>query len=249
MLTICLSLALSSLLQTPQAPPQTPTVPPPAPKPAVLEIRVTDRTGLLLEGARVTADGPAGREGKTDASGTLTFKTTAAGSYRFRIEREGYFGLEKEVTVAAGKTMAVEAALSPAPPPPPPAPSAPVVTAPPPLVAGDPRTVSIPDLAQAQELGKLAMRESPIGCSGATTSRLIQTRDPIAPHTHADADETLYVVAGEATLKMNGKEQPLEPGWFVIVPRGTEHSLGRKGKGPVAIVSTLSGLPCPDRAK
>jgi quercetin dioxygenase-like cupin family protein len=73
---------------------------------------------------------------------------------------------------------------------------------------------------------------------------LVQTKDPVAEHTHADADETIYVVAGEGTHKVGGRDAAIEAGTFLVVPRGTPHSLRRSGSRPLIFVSTLSGPPC-----
>ena len=232
--------ALSPLAQTGT----TPT----ARKPAVLEIRVTDRMGAPLDGADVAAEGPLGRKGATDRNGSLTFKSLTAGTYRFRIERQGYVPLEKEVVVRAGAMESVEAALSAAPPPPPepkPAPPPPpVVVAPPPLPVGQPRALSIPELFEKQPLGRDALKESAIGCSGASAATVMQLRDGLTVHKHADADEMLYVVGGEALLKLGDKDFIIAAGWFVLVPRGTDHVLTRRGRNPVYLLSVLNGPPC-----
>jgi len=243
---------------TPAPPPQTTT--PTPPRRTILEVRVTDRMGAPLEGAHVRAEGPLGREGATDRNGVVTFRNLTAGTYRFRIERQGFIALEKEVIARAGALGTVEAALNaapaapaaPAPPAPTPPPAA--TPAPPPpvravtLAPGEPRIVSVPDLAEAQLAGREPVKESAMGCSGASASRLIVARDPIAAHRHADADEMLYVVAGEATLKLGSKEQSITSGWFAVVPRGMDHSLTRRGRNPVILLSILSGPPCPDQA-
>ena len=76
----------------------------------------------------------------------------------------------------------------------------------------------------------MRLKVFPIGCSGASLSRLIVLRDAIPSGANNDAEETLYLVAGEATLTLGGKEQPITPGWFTIVPRGTSYALGTERK-------------------
>ena len=215
---------------------------------ATLEIRVTDRSGAVLGDATVRAEGPVPREGKTDAEGGATLRTLPTGTYRLRFDREGFVALEKEVTLKAGAAQTVHAALTPAPPPPAPVPAAPP---PPPLPAtpaftpGSPQVISIPDFADKQLItSKETTKEALIGCSGAAATRLLQARSPIPAHTHADADEVLYVVAGDATLLLGGREHRISSGSLAIVPRGMEHSLTRRSSGPVILTSTLSGPPC-----
>jgi mannose-6-phosphate isomerase-like protein (cupin superfamily) len=71
------------------------------------------------------------------------------------------------------------------------------------------------------------------------------TRENVAMHTHADADEMLYVVAGEATLTVADKDQPVQAGWFSVVPRGMSHSLTRRGRNALLVLSVRSGPACP----
>jgi mannose-6-phosphate isomerase-like protein (cupin superfamily) len=110
---------------------------------------------------------------------------------------------------------------------------------------GSPQVISIPDFADRQLItSKETTKEALLGCSGAGTTRLLQARSPIAAHVHADADEVLYVVAGDATLMLGGKEHRISSGTLAIVPRGMEHSVTRRSSGPVILTSTLSGPPC-----
>ena len=239
MTTLIPALVLALLVPTGQAARQ---------KPGVLDVRVTDQTGAVLVEASVRAEGSVSREGTTSAEGGVLLRNMPGGAYRLRFDRDGYVPLEKEVTLKAGATLTVHAALTPAPAAPPPAPEpepeppAPAVQA---LTAGEPRVVSIPDFAEAQLItNKETTKETPIGCSGATATRLLQARQPIASHAHADQDEVLYVIAGDATLTLGGKEHRLSPGWLAIVPRGMQHTIARRGGGPVILISTIGGQPC-----
>jgi hypothetical protein len=184
----------------------------------------------------------------------VTLKPVTPGNYRVRAEGDGYIALEKEITVrGAVAPQQVLLSLSAAPPPPEPEPKKeppPPPPPPPPAAAaavgtpGEPRALSIPDLAEHSLSGRDALRVFPIGCSGASLSRLIVLRDAIPSGANTDAEETLYLVAGEATLTLGGKEQPMTPGWFTIVPRGTNYALGRRGKNPAILLSTVYGRPC-----
>jgi len=243
--------------QQPPAQPGTSTPAPPrrpVPTTATLEVRVVDRSGRPINDAHVVLQGPTTREEKADKSGTATLKTVTPGNYRVRAEGEGFIALEREVAVK-GAVAPIEVLLSLSaapvapppepvkePPPPPPPPPAPVATM---GTPGEPRSLSIPDLAERSLGGRDPLKVLPIGCSGASQSRLIVLRDALPPGTNKDADETLYLVAGEATLTLgSAKEQPIAPGWFTIVPRGTSYALGRKGKNPAILLSTVYGRPC-----
>src|SRR5262249_52684876 len=166
----------------------------------------------------------------------------------------GYMALEKEISVrGAVAPMQVLVALSFAPPPPEPEPKAPPPPPPPPPppVApalgppGEPRTISIPNLAEHSLGGRDPVKVFPIGCSGSSLSRLIVVHDAVPSGTNNDAEETLYLVAGEATLTLgSAREQAISPGWFAIVPRGTSYAIEKKGKNPAILLSTVFGRPC-----
>jgi mannose-6-phosphate isomerase-like protein (cupin superfamily) len=118
------------------------------------------------------------------------------------------------------------------------------VPAAPAIAPGQPKVVSIPDLAEKQLLGRNAPAELPLGCSGVAASRVIVVRDSVE-ETIPDVDQMLYVVAGEATLKLGDSEQSITPGWFSIIPRGMRYSLVRKGRNPMIALSILAGPACP----
>jgi quercetin dioxygenase-like cupin family protein len=73
---------------------------------------------------------------------------------------------------------------------------------------------------------------------------MVQTNEPIAERSRDDADETIYVVAGEATLRMGGRDHTLTASSLVTIPRGTTHTITRRGSRPFMFVSTLSGPRC-----
>ena len=200
---------------------------------ATVEIRVTDRSGTPLKAAHVTVEGLSSREGTTTSLGRVTFAGLKPGTYMLRADRAGFIPLEKEFTIAAGPPVSVVAALSPA-----------VRTYRSRGPVGDPRVVSIPDFVDKQLIGKESIKESAIGCSGASQTRLIQARELVAKHVHREADEMLYVVAGEGTLKVGDRWQTVTPGWFSLIPRGTEHLLVREGRNPIILLSLLTGQPC-----
>src|SRR5581483_1487283 len=92
------------------------------------------------------------------------------------------------------------------------------------------------------------LKESVLGCTGASTTRLLQLRDPIAAHTH-DLDEIVYVVAGDGAIRLRaasaGDESTVvHAGSLTVIPRGTSHAIERRGKNPLIVLSTLAGAPC-----
>ena len=221
-------------------------------KPGSLGLTVAGENGMPLSGANVRLSGASNdRVGTSGADGLVTLVNLPPGTYRARITRDGYITLDKEVTIRAAAKLAAEAVLSAAPPPPAPPPPPPPVPAAPAtsntLKPGSPHYSSIIDLATQMEK---ALRDTPtverdLGCSGGSASRLIMTRENVSMHTHGDADEMLYVVAGDATLTVADKDQGVQPGWFSVVPRGMSHSLTRRGRNPLLHLSVRSGPACP----
>ena len=238
---ISLTILLALTLQTGKPAPQ-----PQRARGGTLDVRVTDRTGATLDDVVVKVEGDVGREGTTNASGFVALTNLTAGTYRLRFERDGFVTLEKEAVVRVGATVTVNAALTAAPPPPPPpAPAAPPPPPAPVLTAGEPRVVAIPDFVNKQLItNKETIKENPIGCSGATAAKVIQLRGPLAAHSHDDADEVLYVIAGDATIRLGADEHRITSGAFVLVPRGMEHTITLRGRNPLILTSTVSGKGC-----
>jgi mannose-6-phosphate isomerase-like protein (cupin superfamily) len=209
-------------------------------------VTVTDLEGQPISDVRVRATGPVDREAITDANGGVTLRSMNAGTYRLRFEHDGFITLEREVTHGA-RALKLNIALNAAPAKPVPAvepPPDPVAAAParPVPTAGPPTFVSIPDFFEKNYKGQASL-VSDVGCVPGASSRLLQFREPLAEHVHAENDELLYVVAGEGTHKLKGQEIPLEAGLFATVPRGTPHSIVRKGRNPLVILSIVTE-PC-----
>ena len=237
---------------TPSAQQATPATPrrtrPAAAAPAQVVVR--DRSGAPLEGVRVVVTGVPALETTTGADGTATLSNVGSGSFRLRLERDGFITLEREVTVRSGQPAKIEVALSaaPAPPPPPPEPAPAPAPAPPSTVAaspsGPPVFISIPDFLDKNYIGRDPLKESVLGCLADSTTRLLQLHDAIGEHNHADLDEMLYVVAGEGSVRVRGESRNVAAGALSIIPHGQPHAIERRGKNPLMVLSILSGAPC-----
>lgn len=250
----------TSTPQTPAAPAQTPKPAPTAPaaparpapvrKPAPTQVIVRNVSGMALAGVKVVVTGPSTQEVTTDANGTVSLGVLADGVYRLRFEQDGFLTFEREVTVKAGQPSEIYAAMriapSAAPPPVPPPPPAPAPVPPVASVApgGPPVFVSIPDYLDKNYIRREPLKESVLGCLGSSTTRLLQLHDGIADHTHADMDETLYIVAGEGAVKIRGEATAVSAGSLTIIPRGVPHGIERRSRNPLMVLSTLSGAPC-----
>src|SRR5687768_6246048 len=240
---------------TQPAPPPTTTEPaqPPKPRPAArpaqpartaLVITTTTPDGRTLPGVRVEVLGAADRSGETDESGTLRFANMRPGTYRVRFSGPGLITFERETLVRAGQIADLDVTLSPAPQ----APAAePVAPQPEPPAAvpqgppGEPKLLSILDLLEKDFIGRQPRRETLLGCSVNLRSMMIQLNEPLPERLYESAEAAYYVLGGEGTIRLNGRESALVTGSFAIVPRGTAHAFIRKGRRPLILLSVISG--------
>jgi mannose-6-phosphate isomerase-like protein (cupin superfamily) len=196
---------------------------------------------------KVSVQGAATRETRTER-GRIALEDLPTGNYRLRFEREGFITLERELTARAGAPMDVKVTLEPAPEPPKPAPPPEPVAAPPPppppTVRADPVVLDISAYLEKNFVGRAPSKNSNLGCSTGGTATLMQFRDAVPEHAHADADEYLYVVAGSGAAKIGGAEQPLQPSVFVQIPRTVSHTLTVRGKTPLVVLSIKAGEAC-----
>ena len=111
------------------------------------------------------------------------------------------------------------------------------------LPAG-PNIEALPDKPRPAVMAPKGVKNVAVGCSGVNRSQLVLVREALKPAAHPDEDETLYLIAGEATLTLAGKEQALTPGWFSLIPRGSTYGLVKKGRNPAIFLSIVAGPAC-----
>lgn len=248
---------LLSFLLTPLASAQTPA---PAPRPArqaasartALLVTATDPSGATLPGIRVEVMGASDRSGETDENGTLRLANMRAGTYRVRFTGDAVIPFEREVTIRAGQTTDLDITLHPAPerhapPAPEPEPAATAGNQTPPAPAGppgEPVIIDIPEFADRNLIRREPRRDSPLGCSGNARATLVQLNEPQPERLYDSAESLYYVVAGEGTLRVSGRESPIAAGSFAVIPRGTAFAITRRGRNPIVLLSILSGEPC-----
>lgn len=217
--------------------------------PTTTTITVTDQSGAPLADVQVLLTGSLDRSGSTQSNGTVRFDSMRPGTYRVRFEKEGFVVFEREIEVRAGQPSPTPSvALTAAPPPPaPPAPAPEPVktmtTMPPP---GKAMNLSVPDFIERNFItNNQPQKVTAVSCTGLSNTVLWQVREPWDNRQHDDQDAMLYVVGGEGTMRLDGRDVPLQAGSFVQVPRGSAYSLTRRGRNPVLIVlATLVGQPC-----
>lgn len=214
---------------------------------ATLAVRVTDPAGAPIGGVRVIVEGPTPRQSTTE-QGRIAFENLAPGSYRLRFERDGFITLERELIARGGAPIDVKVTLTPLPKPiepvAPPAPAPPPAPTAPSAVDAAPVITDMSSFIEANFVGRAAQKSSPLACGGGGTATLIQLREPLAEHAHAEADEFLYVIAGEGTVRLNGRDERLRVGFFLMVPRGLPHTLTPAGRTPLVALSVRAGDHC-----
>jgi len=211
-----------------------------------MSMTVTNPQGATLPGVDVNVLGASGRGGQTNDSGQVSFTGMLGGTYRVRFSGERVVSFEKEIALAAGQTAIIDIMLYAVPPPPePPPPPAPV--APPIGPTGAPRTVSLVDLIEQELIPKNQLRrDTLVSCSGNTRSTLVQLNQDQPQRLYDTAEVTYYVIAGEGAARTGGADTPLDAGSFVSIPRGTAHTLVRRGRRPLILLANVSGTPCED---
>src|SRR5262245_19892464 len=264
MLPLLAAVPANGLAQTPPSPtqkppaaipaqpqPQKPAAPrkttPPAAAPTTITFTVTDPAGAPLSEVRVNLIGALDRSGSTGSDGTIKFDGLRPGPYRLRFTKEGFTLLEREIEIKAGVPPPAPAVtLTPAPPPPAPPPppkeEPKPASMPPP---GQPISMVLPDFIERNLIsGSQPQKVSPVACSGMSNTQLWQVREPWTDRQHAAQDATLYIIAGEGLLHLDGRDTPVAAGSFAAIPRGMSYSLTRKGRSPLIALATLVGEPC-----
>jgi mannose-6-phosphate isomerase-like protein (cupin superfamily) len=241
---------MSAALAAQTVPPAKPAAPRRAPAPskfATINIQVTDALGAPLSETTVTTTtGVVSREGVTAADGSLRMINMRPGTYRLRFVREGSITLERELALRSGESLSLDVSLSAAPAPPP---EVPEPVAPPPTTAlgppGEPSVIPVPLFLEKNFIGgREGRKESVLGCTATGTATLHQLREAWPAHTHDLAEEWIYVVAGEGTLRLGTIEQKVQAGTFSLVPHTMSHALLPQGRNPLIIISVLSGPAC-----
>jgi mannose-6-phosphate isomerase-like protein (cupin superfamily) len=212
-----------------------------------MAITATSPQGSTLPGVRVSISGPTERSDQTDASGQLTMPSLLTGTYRIRFEGEKVTAFEKEVTVQTGKVTEVDVMLNPAPEPKivvAPAPAPATSTSGPQGQKGQPLTVGVVALLEKEFVKDQPRRESLLACSVNERTTMIQLNKALPERLYEDADAVYYVLGGEGSIQLNGKNTQLATYDFVSVPRGTSHSFTNKGRRALVLLAVLSGEPC-----
>jgi mannose-6-phosphate isomerase-like protein (cupin superfamily) len=213
---------------------------------ATLAITVSDPAGTPLGDVKVTIDGPVTREVRTER-GLIALENLPFGTYRLRFDREEFLSFEREVVARGAAPIEVKVTLTPAPPPPPPEPPVapkPEASEPAPALSSTPVAIDMGEFIEKNYIGRSSGKTSPLACSTGGPATLIQVKDPIVQHAHADADEFLYTISGQGSVRAGGRDQPVGPGVFMMVPRGVPHLIVAVNRSPLVLLSIKAGEQC-----
>jgi mannose-6-phosphate isomerase-like protein (cupin superfamily) len=202
---------------------------------------VTDPSGAPITDVQITLTGRAERSGTTEG-GRIAFEDLPVGPYHFKFEKDGYDTAEQDVVGKRGAPVDVKVTMTPKPQPvaPPPAPAPKAASS----VNARPVVLDMPAFIEKYYVGKASGTTTAMACSDGGSASLIQANDAIAEHTHDDADEFVYIIAGEGSARMGQRNEPLSAGVFMMIPRGTAHAFAVGKKHPLVFVSTLAGGHC-----
>jgi mannose-6-phosphate isomerase-like protein (cupin superfamily) len=204
-------------------------------------VAVSDSSGAPVSDVKVTLTGAAQRTSRTER-GRIVFEGLPAGAYRFRFEKNGFVTLDHEVTGRGGKPIDVKVMLTPVPKP-----ILPVGGLPPqaPQVMDAKLVVlDMPAFIERHYVGRAAGKSTPLGCATGGAATLLQINEPVAQHAHDDADEFIYVIAGEGTARLGERQESLGPAVFLMIPRNTTHTLSAGRKKPLVLISMRAGEKC-----
>lgn len=94
----------------------------------------------------------------------------------------------------------------------------------------DPSSFPFPENDEKIRVDKLAGDEL-------STTFLIQIKESVAAHYHANHSETVTVLQGEAEMTLGADTFELKPGHSVFIPKGTAHSVRVNSKEPLVVIS------------
>ena len=94
------------------------------------------------------------------------------------------------------------------------------------------------DTLNIESNGKTQVRI--LHCDSFSCTFLIVIPDEVKAHYHANHTENIYVLEGNAIMKLGKKEFEIKKGDVIIVPLGTVHSVINQGNKPLKVLSIQS---------
>jgi mannose-6-phosphate isomerase-like protein (cupin superfamily) len=107
-------------------------------------------------------------------------------------------------------------------------------------VSADAAGVDEPTFLESNFIGRSDSKVSALACTPSGDAVIVQIRQPLEDHGHGDADEFVYVIAGEGSARLSEEDRPLKAGVFVMIPRGMRHGFTARGRNPLIFLSIKS---------
>ena len=108
--------------------------------------------------------------------------------------------------------------------------------------------MSLPDYIEKNFItNREPQKENLVGCSGVGQAMLWQIRDPWSGRQHESADGMIYVVGGEGSINIGGRDFTLNAGSFSVVPRGTTYGFTKRGRNPLIVLAAIVLFDMPMR--
>lgn len=86
------------------------------------------------------------------------------------------------------------------------------------------------EVTETDDVSRLALRREVVaGPDNHVDVVMVPPGGEIGVETHADADETLLVLAGAGEAVVDGERTPVHAGSIVYIPRGAPHNVHNRG--------------------
>lgn len=80
----------------------------------------------------------------------------------------------------------------------------------------------------------------PLLSSSSASATLIQIREGVKKHYHAEHDEIVYVIRGKGVMTVGGETKAIQAGDVVLMKRGSVHEVTNKTAEPLVALSVIS---------
>jgi mannose-6-phosphate isomerase-like protein (cupin superfamily) len=100
------------------------------------------------------------------------------------------------------------------------------------------------NLFELQQQQPLAYDENissiPLSKNATTSTSLIQVREGVKTHYHAQHDEVVYILSGKGVMTVGSERKVIQAGDLIVIKRGTTHSVVNKSPQPLTALSVMS---------
>lgn len=94
------------------------------------------------------------------------------------------------------------------------------------------------DLVTPAKLATVEGRD--IGSDSLSSGNVIWIKTELKPHKHLTHSEHVYVIDGEAEMRLGDKTVKIKNGDIVFIPKGTVHAVKVTSKRPLKVLSVMA---------